>query len=210
MDMKKAMTEIDVDIEKIADPAIRILIVKLLNIIEAQAAEIKALKIENQLLRDENNRLKGEQGKPSIRPQSTFNKDLSSEKERKNRENNQKKKKAKAKKKGKIKVDRVQVCKMDQSMLPADAVFKGYQSVIVQDLLITPNNIEFKKEVYYSASLKKNFMAPNPPGYEGEFGPVIKSLVVDMHHDQKTSESGIHRFLTKAVRNNNLNNLVFL
>ncbi|HZK62205.1 MAG TPA: hypothetical protein VFC41_09005 [Anaerovoracaceae bacterium] len=56
----------------------------LLQIIEMQFEEIKILKAENQKLRDENNHLKGEQGKPKI-PSNTKKQpvDISSEKERK-------------------------------------------------------------------------------------------------------------------------------
>lgn len=58
-----------------------------------------------------------------------------------------------------------------------------------------PDNIKFKKEIYYSASLKKTFIAPLPPGYQGDYGPGIKALILDMHHNSKTTESAIHRFL---------------
>ena len=40
----------------------------LLNIIEEQATTIKELREDNQQLKDGLNRLKGEQGKPSIKP----------------------------------------------------------------------------------------------------------------------------------------------
>ena len=39
-------------------------------------------------------------------------------------------------KKNKIKVDRVAFCDVDKSQLPDDAKFQGYQSVIVQDIII--------------------------------------------------------------------------
>ena len=54
----------------------------LLNIIEEQATTIKELRKENQQIKDELNKLKGEQGKPNIKPKKK-NKDISSEKERK-------------------------------------------------------------------------------------------------------------------------------
>jgi hypothetical protein len=192
MDIKKAIEGINITIENIADPAIKAVITSLLNLIEAQAVKIKELEEENQKLRDENNRLKGEQGKPNIRKQTQGNKNISSEKERR-KEN--KKKKKRLKKKNRIAVNRVEICKIDKDKLPPDAVFKGHQSVVVQDIVIRPDNIEFKKEIYYSASLKQTFVAPLPPGYQGEYGPGIKALVLDMHHNSKTTESAIHRFL---------------
>jgi cell division protein FtsB len=54
------------------------------SIIEEQNCEIDALKTENQMLRDENNLLKGEQTKPQIRG-SKKSEDISSEMERRKR-----------------------------------------------------------------------------------------------------------------------------
>ena len=63
-----------------------VLINRLLNIIESIAAENEALKGEVQELRDENNRLKGEQGKPDIKANKKKAQDISSEAERKQAE----------------------------------------------------------------------------------------------------------------------------
>lgn len=192
MDIKKALEGININIGKIEDPALKAIFTPLLNIIEAQAARIKELEEENQKLRDENNQLKGEQGKPNIRKQTQSNQNISSENERKQK-NEQKKNKSK--KKNRILVNRVEICNIDKNQLPPDAIFKGYQSVVVQDIAIKPDNIEFKKAIYYSSSLKQTFIAPLPPGYQGEYGPNIKALILDMHHNSKTTESAIHRFL---------------
>jgi hypothetical protein len=151
------------------------------------------LQEENQKLRDENNRLKGEQGKPSIRKQAQGSQNHSSETERKSRK--KKKKKSKTKK-HKIKIDRTEICAVDKSQLPADAEFKGYQPVIVQDIKIQTDNTKFKKEIYYSASLGKTFIADLPPGYHGEFGPNIKALAMSLHHAHKMTESAIQEFFS--------------
>jgi len=58
----------DVNLDAIPDLALRQLVAQLLNLIEAQAAEIAALRAENQQLRDELARLKGSSGKPAIKP----------------------------------------------------------------------------------------------------------------------------------------------
>src|SRR5690242_10979417 len=57
----------DLDLSSITDDRTRDLIVRLLNLIETQAADLRAAQAENQRLRDEINRLKGEQGKPAIK-----------------------------------------------------------------------------------------------------------------------------------------------
>ena len=100
-------------------------IIRLLNLVESQKAEIERLRAENQRLRDENTRLKGEQGQPNIKakkkkPQSGST-DYSSEKERR-----RPKTRRKRAKKDEIKIDREQVLEVDQDTLPEDAEFKGY------------------------------------------------------------------------------------
>ncbi len=145
----KALEEISQDIEAIVDERSKTTQKKLLNLIEMLSKDNDELRAENQRLRDENNRLKGEQGKPDICKQT--NQDISYEDERnKNKKKRgDKKKKKKRKKKNRIKIDRVEKCKIDKDQLPEDAVFKGYQSVIVQDIVIKTDNIEFEKETYY-------------------------------------------------------------
>lgn len=195
MEKPTPLSGLDIDIDSIADQNTRIIVRHLLNIIEMQAAEIVKLKDENQKLRDENNRLKGEQGKPNIRKQSKKDGDVSSEAERKKR-NQAKAKRKKAKNKNKLTIHETQKCEIDTSQLPSDAVFKGFQSVISQGIIIRPHNIQFDKEIFYSPSLKKTFIAPLPDGYAGDFSPSLKALVLDMHHHEKLTESAILHFLT--------------
>jgi len=65
----------------------------------------------------------------------------------------------------------------------------------VQDLIITTDNIAFEKEVYYSPSLNKTFMASMPEGYQGEFGPGIRSLIKSLYHSGQMTEPKILEFL---------------
>lgn len=194
MDIKKAIESVNVDLNSISDPAVKNLVVKLLNIIEAQANEIKQLRKENQRLRDENNRLKGEQGKPSIRKQTpNSHANFSSEVER--NKNNSEHKNTRVSKQGNLPIDRVEMRTIDFSELPADAIFKGYQAVVIQDIVIKTDNVEFKKAIYYSPSLNKTFVASLPTGYQGEFGPTIKALLLELHHHNRMTESALMGFM---------------
>jgi hypothetical protein len=200
-----------IDVQLIADPVVRHAMQVLLNMVERQAAEIRVLRDKNQRLRDEINRLKGEQGRPDVKP-STRGRDISSEKERKRREKQKRRKKRKAKR-NKITVHQEKKCLVAKEALPDDAVFKGYRSVVVQDLKIEAENTEFRKEVYYSPSLQKSFVADLPPGYDGEFGPGIRSLAISLkwvcnmsepkileffqEHEVKISAATVSRMLTK-------------
>jgi hypothetical protein len=62
--------------------------------------------------------------------------------------------------------------------LPEDAQFKGYEDKVVQDLIIKTDNVRFKREIYYSASMKKTWLGKIPVGYEGDFGPHINSHII--------------------------------
>ena len=62
---------------------VRDLVFRLLSIIETILAELFFFITENQILKDENNRLKGEKGVPKIRPKNQKAENYSSENERK-------------------------------------------------------------------------------------------------------------------------------
>src|SRR5713226_5709682 len=118
----------DLDLHSIVDEQARELVRRLLNVLEDVMADLRASQAENQRLRDEINRLKGEQGRPTIKPNTPPppSQNHSSEQERR---------KAKAWSKGRktarIPIDREQVLPVDADRLPPDAQFKGYEDVVV-------------------------------------------------------------------------------
>lgn len=168
--------------------------ISLINFIENLSSENRQLKNEIQQLRDENNRLKGEQGKPKIKANTKDRQEISSEKER-NRDNPKSRNKKKRAKKKDININRSERCYIDKRKLPKDAVFKGYKKVVVQDLKIQTDNVEFHKEIYYSKSLNKTYIAELPQGYNGEFGPTIKGLTIILKNVCNMSEPKIYEFL---------------
>ena len=116
----------DIDLNGIRDGRARELVQGLLNLLEDVMGDLRAAQAEIQRLRDEVNRLKGEQGKPTIKPKKPERKDISSEEERR-----KPKKWSKASKLERIRIDREQVLRVDRETLPADAIFKGYEDVVV-------------------------------------------------------------------------------
>ena len=139
----------DLDLFSIVDERARELVQRLLNLLEGLMADLRAAQAENQRLRDEINRLKGEQGVPAIKPNTPQAppKYHSSEKERR-----QPKSWAKDRKTDRIAIDREQMVQIDPTHLPLDAVFKGYEDVVVQDVLFRTDNILFHKEKWYAPS----------------------------------------------------------
>jgi hypothetical protein len=168
-------------------------IVQLLNLVEALASDNRELRDENQRLRDEINRLKGEQGKPKIKPNrpasSPTATNHSSERERHQRQVWKKSGKVE-----RIEVKREEVLKVDLARLPADAEFKGYDDVIVQDIKIETDNVLFHKEKFYSRSERAAYLAELPRGYAGQFGPGVKALTVVLYHAANMSEPKVSEF----------------
>ena len=181
-----------IDPKEIADERVRHTVELLLNLIEQLNTTNKHLEEEIQKLRDENNRLKGEQGKPDIEANKNigFKKNHSSEKERKIPKERYKRSKNKS-----IKIDRKEIVVYPQEQLPVDAQFKGYEEIVVQDILLKPDNILFRKEKYYSPKTRKTYLAPLPTGYEGEFGPGIKALVMSLYYGGNMTQGKLLEFL---------------
>lgn len=183
----------DIELNAIQEENAREWVKRLLNMVEGLSGEVGALRVENQRLRDENNRLQGEQGKPNIKgnkKQPWPKGDHSSESER-----HKKRVRHKKSKKVEVQIAREEVLKVEAKQLPADAEYKGYETVVVQELLVKTENVRFYKEKYYSASRRKSYLAQLPPGYAGQFGPGIKSMILTLYFGVGTSEPKIREFL---------------
>ena len=85
-DISNILESVQPTIDTIEDSIIRHEVSVLLNLIEGLASENARLQRENQALKDEINRLKGEQGKPDIKPNTRKDRDLSSEQDRRQAE----------------------------------------------------------------------------------------------------------------------------
>ena len=182
----------DLDLHSIADEQARELVRRLLNLLEDVRADLRAAQAEIQRLRNEINRLKGEQGQPTIKPNTPQPppKNLSSEQERR-----KPKAWSKGRKIDRIPIDRAQVVQVDPACLPPDAVFKGYEDVVVQDVIFRTDNILFHKEKWYSPSQHQSYLAPLPQGYTGQFGPGIKSLALTLYFGGQMSEPKVAELL---------------
>ena len=183
----------NLDLSGIHEENARTLVEMLLNQIDELAADLRQARMTIQQLRDEINLLKGEQGKPDIKAnvrKPDANTDHSSEKERrKPRERHKKSKKAS------IVINREDVATVNREVLPADAIFKGHQDVVIQDISLRADNVLFHKEVYYSPSQHKTYLAVLPAGYEGQFGPGLKTLIRTLYFGSQITEPKILEFV---------------
>jgi Transposase IS66 family len=175
----------DFDPTTIEDERLRQVFITLMNLVESLSAKVTEQADEIQGLRDEVNRLKGEQGKPKIKANKPAP-NLSSEKERRESKSHHK-----ANKQAQIRIDRVEVVKADPCRLPIDALFKGYEEVTIQDIEFRTENIRFRKEKYYSPSQKRTYLAEMPAGYQGQFGPGVRAWVLALYYASGMSEPKI-------------------
>ena len=156
--INEVVDSLKVETASITDPHIKNIFTGLFSQVEVLASENEKLTIENQQLKNKINVLQGEQGKPNIKPKNNNKKDISSEQERKDDDDNQpgngepqnpkKKKRNRQPKLPDIKIDRKQLCEIDKSILPSDAVNKGFAYTVIQDIKIITDNVEYCRERY--------------------------------------------------------------
>ncbi len=162
----------DLQLDQINHPArAREVIQRLLNFIETLSAEQDRLKAEHQQLRDEINRLKSTPGRPKGPLGRPPKQDISSEAERRVPRGP-----IKEPKNDPIQIDREARCTVDRAILPPDAEYKGVVAVVVQDLVLRTDNVRFLKEKWYSPRTGRTFLGELSPGYDGQFGPGLKSF----------------------------------
>jgi hypothetical protein len=177
----------ELDVSRIEDAGARECVVRLLNLVEELVAENRTLRAENQRLRDEIHRLKGEPGKPTIPPAAPGGvADYSSERDRRRPRTWTKKGKKKT-----LRIDRTEVVRVDPATLPPDARFKGYATMVVQDVIVRAETVLFRKETDYAPSTRQTYRAALPAGYQGQFGPGLKTLVLVLAYAGQMSEAAI-------------------
>jgi len=66
---------------------------------------------------------------------------------------------------------------------------------VVQDIKLTTDNVLFRKQKYYSPSEGKTYLAELPLGYEGEFGPGVKALVISLYYGGNMTQGKLLEFL---------------
>jgi hypothetical protein len=161
----------------------------LLNVIERLVSRVQALEEALGQALDENNRLKGEQGRPAGLGKKRQRVNHSSERERRE----QPKAWHKGAKLPELVIDRQVECTLDPAALPADARLKDHVAVTVQDLVLCTDNVRFRCERWYAESTGKTYQAPLPPGYAGAFGPGLKALALTLGYSANVGQAQIRR-----------------
>ena len=133
--------------------------------------KIAALNVEIAALRAENARLKGLKGPPSIKPSGM---EQATEPQRPGGGGWRRGRGAK----------RTRVAIEDRVVaaeVPPGSRFKGYESYLIQDLILRPVAIRFRRERWVTPD-GRTVVAPLPSGVDGHFGPELRRFVLAQYH----------------------------
>jgi hypothetical protein len=159
------MTESPPDVEALGPKDLKRLVLRLLE-------EVAALRAENAALREEIARLKGLKGRPKLKPSGM-------EKAGERRAAGQG---GKTGRRG-GKLDRLVIDeeRVIAAAVPAGSRFKGYEDYVVQELLVRPHVVRFRRERWVTPA-GKSVVAPLPAGTVGHFGPELRRYVLAQYH----------------------------
>jgi hypothetical protein len=145
-------------------------------LVEAQGAELLALKAVVAELRAEIARLKGTPPRPTLKP-SGMDKATDGALTRPGGG------RRRGPTKAKLVIDEERVL---PAPAPAGSRFKGYEEFVVQDLVVRPHVVRFQRERHVLAD-GGTVIAPLPAGIDGHFGPGLKRFVVALYHQGQTT-----------------------
>jgi hypothetical protein len=152
------------DVDDLGFDDLKKLVLKLLEENAVLGAEVAAL-------REEVRRLKGLKGPPSLKPSGM-------DRETEARPKGGSGERRRGSKNARLAVDEVRVLEADA---PAGSRFKGYEDFWVQELVLEPRVIRYRRERWLTAA-GKTLVAPLPPGIKGHFGPELRRFVLAQYH----------------------------
>jgi len=159
------MTGARPDLDRIGTDELRRLLIEALG-------KVAGLTAENAALREEIARLKGLKGRPSIKPsgmeQASASKPPTGAGKRRGRGGKQ--------------MCRVVIeDRVLTAEVPAGSRFKGYESFLIQDVVLRPVAIRFRRERWVTPD-GRTVVAPLPAGIDGHFGPELRRFVLAQYH----------------------------
>ncbi len=132
-----------------------------------------ALRAEIAALRDEIARLKGLKGRPKLRPSGMERASEPQPPRRRGR-----KRRAKGGKTARLSIHEEHVLKAE---VPPGSRFKGYQTFVVQELMLRPHVIRFRCQRWVTPD-GATVVAPLPAWVNGHFGPALRRYVLAQCH----------------------------
>ena len=131
-------------------------------------------------LREENARLKGLKGRPKIKPSGMEKATDPAAGGAKG----QRRKGRRGSKRTKVTIDETKDIKAEN--MPDGARFKGYEEFLVQDLIVRPLTVLYRRERWQLRD-GTTVVAPLPAGITTHFGPELKRFVLAQYHQGQTT-----------------------
>lgn len=175
----------DIDLNHIADTGLWRAIRTLRALGARLLGQVRALPDANQRRRDEVSRLKGDPGRPVITPTTPPPAaDHAAERERRQPTPRQV-----PPKRQQLVIERTATLAVDPAALPPDAEVKAFEDVVGQAVVFPTDNVLFRKATWYAPAAGQTYLAPLPPGDDGQFGPGLVTLVLTRYCAGHISEA---------------------
>ena len=158
------MVESSRDVDGLGLAELKPLLLQAYEKIASQDAEIVAL-------REEIARLKGLKGRPQIKPSGM-------EKSTEVQPKGKRKLGRRGAKRPKLTIDETKIIKAEN--IQAGARFKGYEDFIVQDIIVQPRTVLYRRERWLLPS-GETIVAPLPAGTVGHFGAELKRFAISQY-----------------------------
>jgi hypothetical protein len=161
-------------------------VMALLDVISLLIESNNKLSEENQILKNELARLKGNNPKPKIKPSILHSEPKSSD------ANKRKKRKKKREKQAKKVVE----IPLKAEDLPPGSEFRGYKDFRVENIELTPVLEIYRREKWRTPD-GRFIIAPLPERIDSHFGAELKSLILSLNYSMNVPQSHILNFLTE-------------
>ena len=161
------------DVEKLSVDELKELVFWLLERDAAREAEMAAL-------REEIARLKGLNGRPKLKPSG-----MEAATDAPAKGGTAKTRRRRGAKRVAITEERVIAVEA-----PPGSRFKGYESYLVEDLVVRPTTIRFRRERWRTPA-GETIVAPLPAGVRGHVGPELRRYVLALYHQSRMTVAGL-------------------
>ncbi len=151
--------------------------------LEALLTENQALRVENQILKDEIARLKGLPPRPPARPRPSSGMETATDPSRSKRRKGRRQTRG-----AKRDSDRVTREVIVTAEVPEGSRFKGYETLLVRDLALSAEVLRYRRERWVTPA-GEPIVAPMPTGIVGGYGANLRRFCLVLHaQGQVTTE----------------------